>query len=94
MPINSPKIESTIDLKGGGVEYDDVIMVIYFWILGGFGHDDDWWQEGEGGKKAEILMTSYVNDPIKYICCCKPHCLTTCMRNEIVNKGRFLPIEQ
>jgi hypothetical protein len=36
-------------------------MVIYFWILGGFGHDDDWWQEG--GKNAEKLMTSYVNDP-------------------------------
>ena len=64
MPINNPKIKSIIDLKGGGLDCDDVIMVIYFWILGGFGHDDDWWQEGgRGVKNAEKLMTSYVNDP-------------------------------
>jgi hypothetical protein len=53
MPINNPKIESNIDLKGGGLDRDDVIVVIYFWILGGFGHDEDWWQEGEGVKNAE-----------------------------------------
>ena len=62
MPINNPKIESIIDLKGGGgLDCDDVIMVIYFWILGGFGHDDDWWQDdkrGRGVKNAEKLMTS------------------------------------
>ena len=63
MPINKyPKIESIIDLKGGGeLDCDDVIMVIYFWILGGFGHDDDWWQDDKGGrgvKNAEKLMTS------------------------------------
>ena len=62
MPINNPKIESIIDLKGGGgLDCDDVIMVIYLWILGGFRHDDDWWQEGGGGKNAKKLMTSYVN---------------------------------
>ena len=57
MPINNPK------LKVGGFDGDDVIMVIYFWILGGLGHDEDWWQEGEGVKNAKKLMTSYVNDP-------------------------------
>ena len=35
MPIDNPKIESIIDLKGGGLDCDDVIMVIYFWILRG-----------------------------------------------------------
>ena len=53
MPINNPKIESIIDLKGGGLDCDDVIMVIYFWILGGFGHADDWWQEG--GEKCQKI---------------------------------------
>ena len=56
MPIINPKIESIIDLKGGGLDCDDVIMVIYFWILGGVW---PWWRlmtrGGEGGKKCQKI---------------------------------------
>ena len=38
---------------GGGFDCDDIIMVTYFWILGGFGHADDWWQEG--GEKCQKI---------------------------------------
>ena len=38
------------DMKlGGGFDWDDVIMEIYLWILGGFSNDDEWWREGGGG---------------------------------------------
>ena len=51
--------------KGEGFDCDDVIMLIYFWILGGFGHDDDWWQEGGGGKKCRTIDDVICEWPLK-----------------------------